>query len=187
MTSIAFIGLGTMGYPMAGHLARAGLNVTVFNRTAAKAEAWCSEFGGNKASSPANAAENADFALICVGNDDDLREVVTGPEGVLGSLKPGALLVDHSTVSASVSRELAGHVADCGARFVDAPVSGGQQGAINGQLTIMCGGDASDVSDAGAIIRHYARAVTHMGPVGNGQRQPDIVELPVSGENQKCC
>lgn len=181
MTSIAFIGLGTMGYPMAGHLAHAGLTVTVFNRTTAKADAWCSEFGGIKSSSPANSAKNADIVLICVGNDDDLREVVAGPEGVLGSLKPGALLVDHSTVSASVSREIANRVADCGARFVDAPVSGGQQGATNGQLTIMCGGSAADVADAGAVIRHYARAITHMGPVGNGQLTKMVNQICVAG------
>lgn len=181
MTTIAFIGLGTMGYPMAGHLARAGFSVTVFNRTRSKAEAWCSEFSGNKALSPANAAKNADIVITCVGNDDDLREVITGLEGVLYGLKPGALLIDHSTVSASVSRELAGRVASAGARFVDAPVSGGQQGAINGQLTIMCGGSVTDITDAELIIRHYARAITHMGPVGNGQLTKMVNQICVAG------
>lgn len=181
MTTIAFIGLGTMGYPMAGHLARAGLAVTVFNRTRSKSDLWCTEFGGNQASSPANASRNADIVLTCVGNDNDLREVVSGQEGILHGLKPGALLVDHSTVSAQVSRELASLLADKGTRFVDAPVSGGQQGALNGQLTIMCGGDATDISDAEAVIRHYARAITHMGPVGSGQLTKMVNQICVAG------
>jgi 3-hydroxyisobutyrate dehydrogenase-like beta-hydroxyacid dehydrogenase len=181
MTTIAFVGLGTMGYPMAGHLANAGLAVTVFNRTRHKAEAWCAEFGGTPASSPAQAAKAADIVLTCVGNDDDLRAVVSGPEGILQGLESGAMLIDHSTVSAQVSRELADCAADHGIRFVDAPVSGGQQGAMNGQLTIMCGGSAADVSSAETVMRHYARAITHMGPVGNGQLTKMVNQICVAG------
>jgi len=181
MTSLAFIGLGTMGYPMAGHLARKGFVVTVFNRTAAKADAWCSEFGGTKANSPAEAAKNADIVLTCVGNDADLREVVLGPQGIRHGLRQGALLVDHSTVSAEVSRELADNLAFAGARFVDAPVSGGQQGAQNGQLTIMCGGNDHDIEQASAVIGAYARAITHMGPVGTGQLTKMVNQICVAG------
>lgn len=181
MTSLAFIGLGTMGYPMAGHLARKGFAVTVFNRTPAKADTWCAEFGGTKAASPAEAAKHVDVVLTCVGNDADLREVVLGPNGIRDGLRQGALLVDHSTVSAEVSRDLASHLAAAGSRFVDAPVSGGQQGARNGQLTIMCGGTDRDIEQASAIISSYARAITHMGPVGNGQLTKMVNQICVAG------
>lgn len=181
MTSLAFIGLGTMGYPMAGHLARKGFAVTVFNRTPGKADTWCAEFGGTKAASPAEAAKHVDVVLTCVGNDADLREVVLGPNGIRDGLRQGALLVDHSTVSAEVSRELAIHLAAAGSRFVDAPVSGGQQGARNGQLTIMCGGTDRDIEQASAIISSYARAITHMGPVGNGQLTKMVNQICVAG------
>lgn len=181
MTSLAFIGLGTMGYPMAGHLARKGFAVTVFNRTPSKADTWCAEFGGTKAASPAEAAKHVDVVLTCVGNDADLREVVLGPNGIRDGLRQGALLVDHSTVSAEVSRDLASHLAAAGSRFVDAPVSGGQQGARNGQLTIMCGGTDRDIEQASAIISSYARAITHMGPVGNGQLTKMVNQICVAG------
>lgn len=181
MTSLAFIGLGTMGYPMAGHLARKGFAVTVFNRTPGKAEAWCAEFGGTKAANPAEAARKSDVVLTCVGNDADLREVVLGPNGIRDGLRQGALLVDHSTVSAEVSRELASQLAAAGSRFVDAPVSGGQQGARNGQLTIMCGGTDQDIEQTSAIISSYARAITHMGPVGNGQLTKMVNQICVAG------
>lgn len=181
MTSLAFIGLGTMGYPMAGHLARKGFAVTVFNRTPGKADTWCAEFGGTKAASPAEAAKHVDVVLTCVGNDADLREVVLGPNGIRNGLRQGALLVDHSTVSAEVSRDLASHLAAAGSRFVDAPVSGGQQGARNGQLTIMCGGTDRDIEQASAIISSYARAITHMGPVGNGQLTKMVNQICVAG------
>lgn len=181
MTSLAFIGLGTMGYPMAGHLARKGFAVTVFNRTPGKADTWCAEFGGTKAASPAEAAKHVDVVLTCVGNDADLREVVLGPNGIRDGLRQGALLVDHSTVSAEVSRDLASHLAAAGSRFVDAPVSGGQQGARNGQLTIMCGGTDRDIEQASAIISGYARAITHMGPVGNGQLTKMVNQICVAG------
>lgn len=181
MTSLAFIGLGTMGYPMAGHLARKGFAVTVFNRTMSKADAWCAEFGGTSAASPAEAASNADVVMTCVGNDADLRAVVLGAEGVRDGLRQGALLVDHSTVSAEVSRELAHQLATASFRFVDAPVSGGQQGAQNGQLTIMCGGNDHDFEQASAIISAYARAITHMGPVGAGQLTKMVNQICVAG------
>jgi 3-hydroxyisobutyrate dehydrogenase-like beta-hydroxyacid dehydrogenase len=181
MTTVAFIGLGTMGYPMAGHLSRAGLAVTVFNRTTSKADAWCEEYPGHKADSPRIAAAQADIVLTCVGNDDDLRAVVMGADGLAHGMKPGALLIDHSTVSASVSTELAAALAIMGLRFIDAPVSGGQQGAINGQLTIMCGGAPADIEAATPIIQHYARAITHMGPVGNGQLTKMVNQICVAG------
>lgn len=181
MTSLAFIGLGTMGYPMAGHLARKGFTVTVFNRTTTKAEAWCSEFGGKIAASPAEASKQADIVLTCVGNDNDLREVVLGPEGARHGLRTGALLIDHSTVSAEVSREVAGCLATLGASFVDAPVSGGQQGAQNGQLTIMCGGSSPDIERASSVINAYARAITHMGPAGSGQLAKMVNQICVAG------
>lgn len=181
MTSLAFIGLGTMGYPMAGHLARKGFKITVFNRTTEKALRWCSEFGGQYADSPAQAAQNADIVLTCVGNDDDLRAVVLGSTGIALGLKAGALLIDHSTVSAEVSREIAGHLARMNAGFVDAPVSGGQQGAQNGQLTIMCGGTTPEVERAGSVISAYARAITHIGPIGSGQLAKMVNQICVAG------
>ncbi|MFP5429518.1 MAG: NAD(P)-dependent oxidoreductase, partial [Gammaproteobacteria bacterium] len=181
MTTVSFIGLGTMGYPMAGHLARSGLPVTVFNRTRSKAERWCTEFGGVPADSPAAAAEAADIIITCVGNDDDLRSVVLGDAGIRQRIRAGALLVDHSTVSAAVSREIADRLEADGASFIDAPVSGGQQGALNGQLTIMCGGQDLDIERARSVITHYARAITHMGPVGNGQLTKMVNQICVAG------
>jgi 3-hydroxyisobutyrate dehydrogenase len=166
---LAFLGLGVMGYPMAGHLARAGHDVTVYNRTASKAEAWCGEYGGVRRDTPVEAAGGADLAFICVGNDDDVREVAEGPRGALEGMKPGAILVDHTTSSAVLARELEQHATTRGLGFLDAPVSGGQAGADSGRLTVMVGGDERYFRKAEPVMRHYSQAVTLMGPVGSGQ------------------
>ena len=168
-TRIAFIGLGTMGYPMAGHLQRAGFQVTVYNRTATKAEQWVAEYGGERADTPAAAAQGAALVMSCVGNDDDLRAVVLGETGILAGAASGAVLVDHTTASAEVVRELDATARQQGCLFIDAPVSGGQQGAEQGTLTIMCGGDAAAFERARPVLAHYARAVTLMGESGAGQ------------------
>lgn len=178
---LAFVGLGAMGYPMAGHLQRAGHDVTVFNRTAAKAEAWVAEYGSRCAPSPREAARHAAIAFTCVGNDDDLRAVVLGEHGVLAGLAPGSLLVDHSTVSAGVSRELAALLAAKGVGFLDAPVSGGQQGARNGQLSIMCGGDLEGFAQAEPVLRAYGKAVIRMGDTGAGQLTKMVNQICVAG------
>ncbi|MDP2226350.1 MAG: NAD(P)-dependent oxidoreductase [Moraxellaceae bacterium] len=179
--NIAFIGLGTMGYPMAGHLACAGHTVTVYNRTRSKALAWQTTHGGKIADSPAEAAASADIAFTCVGNDNDLRDVTLGPQGIAATLRPDAALIDHSTVSASLSRTLAKLLADTGRHFLDAPVSGGQQGAEQGQLTIMCGGDAAIFARSEPTLRHYARAVTWMGESGSGQLTKMVNQICVAG------
>lgn len=181
MSKVAFIGLGTMGYPMAGHLSRKGHDVTVFNRTRATAEKWQSEYSGNIADSPADAAPRADIVFTCVGNDNDLREVVLGPQGIIHGLHENAVLVDHSTVSATVSREIAAALGARGASFMDAPVSGGQQGAVNGQLTIMCGGDAATFSVAQPVLQAYAKAVTLIGATGSGQLAKMVNQICVAG------
>ncbi|MCD6061165.1 MAG: oxidoreductase, partial [Moraxellaceae bacterium] len=181
MKSVAFIGLGTMGYPMAAHLARKGCNVTVYNRTASKAEKWVAEHGGRHAATPAEAAHDVDIVITCVGNDDDLRDVVLGSNGVAASLKSGAILVDHSTVSAEIARELADRLTHRKAGFIDAPVSGGQQGAQNGQLTIMCGGNAATFEEVQPVLACYAKAVTLMGPVGAGQLTKMVNQICVAG------
>lgn len=181
MAHTAFIGLGTMGYPMAGHLLRQGHAVTVFNRTADKARQWQAEYGGQLADTPQAAAQGVGIAFTCVGNDDDLREVVLGKTGLIHGLEKGAVLVDHSTVSASVSRELAAALAEKGIHFMDAPVSGGQQGAQNGQLTIMCGADPAVFEQVKPVLASYARAVTLMGPVGNGQLTKMVNQICVAG------
>lgn len=178
---IAFLGLGVMGYPMAGHLARAGHRVTVYNRTAATAERWVAEHGGQRADSPAAAAQHAQMVFSCVGNDDDLRAVLAGTDGALAGARPGTLLVDHTTASADVARELHQAALAQGARFMDAPVSGGQQGAEQGVLTIMCGGAESDFADAEPVLRSYARAVTLMGNVGAGQLTKMVNQICVAG------
>ena len=147
MATVAFLGLGVMGYPMAGHLAKAGHKVTVYNRTHAKAEKWAAEFGGAAAATPAEAAKGADFVMACLGNDDDLRSVCLGDTGAFAGMSKGAVFVDHTTVSAKVTRELAPVAAQSGISFVDAPVSGGQAGAENGQLVVMCGGDPARNED----------------------------------------
>ncbi|MFT5344729.1 MAG: 3-hydroxyisobutyrate dehydrogenase [Sulfitobacter sp.] len=169
MAKTAFLGLGVMGAPMAGYLAKAGHEVSVFNRTAAKAEAWVGKHGGRFAASPRMAAQGADFVMICVGNDDDLRAVVLGEDGALAGLSAGAIIVDHTTASADVARELAEICAQKGVGFVDAPVSGGQAGAENGQLAIMCGGTQDDYAKADPIMAAYAKACSRFGDVGAGQ------------------
>jgi 3-hydroxyisobutyrate dehydrogenase-like beta-hydroxyacid dehydrogenase len=181
MKQLAFIGLGIMGYPMAGHLARKGHPVTVFNRTTERAENWCQQYGGRQALTPAEAAKGADIAFTCVGNDDALREVVLGGNGLIEGLGKGAVLVDHSTVSAALSRELAATLEHQGATFIDAPVSGGQQGAENGQLTIMCGGRVEVFEDVKPVLECYARAVTLMGPAGAGQLTKMVNQICVAG------
>jgi len=175
----AFIGLGNMGYPMAGHLAKAGHTVTVYNRTRTKAEAWVAEHGRSLADSPAGAARGAAIVFTCVGNDADLRSVVLGETGVLAGVEPGATFVDHSTVSAIVARELGELASAKGVGFLDAPVSGGQAGAENGQLTVMVGGDEAVFTAAEPVMQAYSRAVTLMGEVGAGQLTKMV--------NQICC
>ena len=166
---VAFIGLGVMGYPMAGHLANAGYDVTVYNRTTAKADKWCQDYKGTRAITPAEAARNAEIVFSCVGNDDDLRQVVTGTQGVFSSMAQGATLVDHTTASAEVARELAIIAADKGLCFLDAPVSGGQAGAENGVLSIMIGGDEAVFNKAAPVIDCYAKSAKLLGPAGSGQ------------------
>jgi 3-hydroxyisobutyrate dehydrogenase-like beta-hydroxyacid dehydrogenase len=181
MSAVAFIGLGTMGYPMAGHLSRKGHKVTVFNRTHTRVEKWQGDYTGHAASSPADAARHADIIFTCVGNDNDLREVVLGPQGIIHGLKKNAVLVDHSTVSASLAREIASALASTCANFIDAPVSGGQQGAVNGQLTIMCGGDAAVFSAVQPVLQAYAKAVTLIGTTGSGQLAKMVNQICVAG------
>jgi 3-hydroxyisobutyrate dehydrogenase len=182
MSKIAFIGLGVMGYPMAGHLQKGGRHdVTVFNRTRAKADAWVTEFGGSAASHPADAADGADFVLTCVGNDDHLREVTLGPRGAFQALKPGAVAVDHTTASAQIARELYADARERGAGFLDAPVSGGQSGAESGSLTVMVGGDTGDFDRAAPVIGAYARTVTLIGPTGSGQLTKMVNQICIAG------
>lgn len=181
MTRIAFIGLGTMGFPMAGHLQRRYPDLTVFNRSRSRADAWAKQYQGTLADSPAVAAQDADVVLTCVGNDDDLRAVVLGEQGLIHGLKKDAVLVDHSTVSAETSRVIAAMLAERGAHFMDAPVSGGQQGAQNGQLAIMCGGDPEVFARIKPVIECYAKAVTLMGPTGSGQLTKMVNQICVAG------
>jgi 3-hydroxyisobutyrate dehydrogenase len=181
MTKSAFIGLGVMGYPMAGHMAAKGHEVTVYNRTAAKAQKWAEEHGGNWADTPAKAAEGADVVCACVGNDDDLRSVVYGDDGILAGMKSGAVFVDHTTASADVAREVGEKAAEMGLRFIDAPVSGGQAGAENGVLTVMCGGEQGAFDDSKDIMDCYARAVTLLGPVGSGQLCKMVNQICIAG------
>ena len=178
---LAFIGLGVMGFPMAGHLQQAGHRVTVYNRTASKASAWAERFGGDIAATPAAAAANAELVFVCVGNDADLESVTLAQDGVLSTLAKGAVLVDHTTASADVARRLDEACEARGCGFVDAPVSGGQQGAENGQLTIMCGGHQAHFSKAREIMAAYARAITHMGPAGSGQLTKMVNQICVAG------
>ncbi|MCK5873629.1 MAG: NAD(P)-dependent oxidoreductase [Alcanivoracaceae bacterium] len=181
MTKVAFIGLGVMGYPMAGHLQDAGYSVTVYNRTASTAAAWVAAHGGRQAATPAAAATGADYVMTCVGNDDDLRAVVLGDHGVLAGMSPGAVLIDHTTASAAVARELAAAASERGVALIDAPVSGGQQGAQNGALTIMCGGDTDAFERAALVMKAYAKAITHLGPVGAGQLTKMVNQICVAG------
>ncbi|MEM7140857.1 MAG: NAD(P)-dependent oxidoreductase [Actinomycetota bacterium] len=181
MATTAFIGLGVMGYPMAGHLVGAGHDVTVYNRTAAKAEAWVEEHGGAAAPTPAGAAEGADFVFVCVGDDPDVREVTTGVDGVLDTMADGAVLVDHTTASADVAREVHAAAGERGVGFIDAPISGGQAGAENGVLTVMCGGHEPDFDRAAPVIDAYARAVTLLGGPGSGQLCKMVNQICIAG------
>jgi 3-hydroxyisobutyrate dehydrogenase-like beta-hydroxyacid dehydrogenase len=182
MAKVAFIGLGVMGYPMAGHLAkRGGHDVTVFNRTTAKAEKWAAEHGGKSAPTPRAAAEGADYVFTCVGNDDDLRSVTTGTNGAFDGMKTGAIYIDNTTASAIVARELYDAAKARGLASLDAPVSGGQAGAENGQLTVMVGGDAEAFERAKPVIGSYAKMVGHMGPAGCGQLTKMVNQLCIAG------
>jgi 3-hydroxyisobutyrate dehydrogenase-like beta-hydroxyacid dehydrogenase len=184
-TRVAFIGLGVMGYPMAGHLALAGHSVTVYNRTSAKAEAWVQEFASSKApqaaATPRLAALQADIVFCCVGNDDDLRSVTLGADGAFAGMKPGAIFVDHTTASASVARELAQAASQIGLSFVDAPVSGGQAGAQNGLLTVMCGGEAAAFEQARRVGMAFSRAFTLLGGSGAGQLAKMVNQICIAG------
>ncbi len=177
----AFIGLGNMGYPMAGHLQKAGHAVRVYNRTAAKAEKWVAEFGGTTGATPAAAAEGADIVFMCVGNDDDLRGVIYGDTGVLAGMSGGAVLVDHTTASATVAREIAEAAGAKGVAFIDAPVSGGEEGAKKGILTVMCGGDENDFARAEPVIAAFARSCKLLGPVGAGQLTKMVNQICIAG------
>lgn len=178
---VAFIGLGVMGYPMAGHVLRAGLEICVFNRNAARAEQWCAEYGGNMAPTPTEAAKNADVVLVCVGNDDDVRAVVLGESGALAAMKHGAILVDHTTASADLARELAVAAQQQGKQFLDAPVSGGQAGAENGALTVMIGGEPSTYDLAKPVIDCYSRFSKLLGPAGHGQLAKMVNQICIAG------
>jgi 3-hydroxyisobutyrate dehydrogenase-like beta-hydroxyacid dehydrogenase len=178
---LAFLGLGVMGYPMAGHLSRAGHDVTVFNRTVPKAAKWVEAFGGKSAPNPAAAVRGAEIALMCVGNDDDVRAVITGADGVLSGLSADTILVDHTTASAQVAREMHAAAAAKGVAFLDAPVSGGQAGAENGKLTIMVGGEPAVFARAEAVLATYARAVTLMGASGSGQLTKMVNQICIAG------
>lgn len=179
---ISFIGLGVMGFPIAGHLCSANFDVTVFNRTPAKASLWLDKHpGGRKVNSPAEAAQDADIVFTCVGNDNDIDEVVCGGNGILSTLKPGGIIVDHSTVSAKISRSLNNFAASQGCSFLDAPVSGGQQGAENGRLTVMCGGDEHAFQKALPLIKHYSRECQLMGPSGSGQLTKMVNQICITG------
>jgi 3-hydroxyisobutyrate dehydrogenase-like beta-hydroxyacid dehydrogenase len=178
---VAFLGLGVMGFPMAGHLAAAGHDVAVYNRTTARAQAWVARHGGRAAQSPAEACRGAAAAFVCVGRDADVREVVLGPAGALGALAAGALLVDHTTASADLARELAGEARGRGVGFVDAPVSGGQSGAEQGVLTVMAGGEEADVERARALVGCYARRLRRLGPAGSGQLAKMVNQICIAG------
>ena len=182
---VAFLGLGVMGYPMAGHLARAGHQVTVYNRTASKSIAWCAEFSGanaqKHAETPRLAATGADLVFCCVGNDEDLRSVTLGADGAFAGMQPGAIFVDHTTASASVARELHGAARTLGLHFVDAPVSGGQAGAQNGLLTVMCGGEQAAFDQAQPVAMAFSRAVTLLGESGAGQLAKMVNQICIAG------
>ncbi len=178
---VAFLGLGVMGYPMAGHLAAGGHEVTVYNRTAAKADQWVAEHGGKSAATPREAAEGADFVFACVGNDNDLREVVTGEDGAFHGMSSGSIFIDNTTASADVARELHATGAEKGIAFLDAPVSGGQAGAENGVLTVMVGGDAGPYDKAAPLIDCYARMCKLLGPSGSGQLTKMVNQICIAG------
>ena len=185
--TVAFLGLGVMGYPMAGHLARAGHRVTVYNRSTGKAQAWCTEFAAGtdtphtRADTPRLAAQGADVVFCCVGNDDDLRSVTLGPDGAFAGMKTGAIFMDHTTASARVARELAVTAQHMGLQFIDAPVSGGQAGAQNGLLTVMCGGDGAACDTTAPIAMAFSRAVTRVGDSGAGQLAKMVNQICIAG------
>lgn len=181
MAKVAFLGLGVMGYPMAGHLAKAGHQVTVYNRTSAKAEQWVQEHQNSSAATPAAAAKDADFVFACVGNDDDLRSVTIGKDGAFQGMKKGAIFVDHTTASATVARELDAAARERGVWFLDAPVSGGQAGAQNGVLTIMVGGDSEAYAKAAALLSAYGKSLQHMGASGSGQLTKMVNQICIVG------
>jgi 3-hydroxyisobutyrate dehydrogenase-like beta-hydroxyacid dehydrogenase len=178
---VAFIGLGVMGFPMAGHLKAKGYDVVVYNRTGAKAQDWAAKHGGKSAATPAAAAKDADFVMTMVGNDNDVLEVVGGKDGVLSGMKKGAILIDHTTASADVARKVYAMAREKGVDFIDAPVSGGQAGAENGKLTVMCGGDAAPFERAKPVMDSYARAVTLLGPAGAGQLTKMVNQICIAG------
>ncbi|MGA0955648.1 MAG: NAD(P)-dependent oxidoreductase, partial [Burkholderiaceae bacterium] len=178
---VAFLGLGVMGFPMAGHLAKAGHSVTVYNRSTEKAKAWVAEFGGSAAATPAEAAKNADIIFCCVGNDDDLRSVVLGPQGAFAGMTRGSLFVDHTTASAEVARDLATQAKSLGVSFIDAPVSGGQAGAVNGLLTVMVGGSQADFDRARPVAMAFSRAFTRIGESGSGQLAKMVNQICIAG------
>ena len=178
---VTFLGLGVMGFPMAGHLAKAGHDVTVYNRSNEKAKAWVTEFGGKSAASPRAAAQGAQIVFSCVGNDDDLRSIVLGDNGAFAGMAKGSFYVDHTTSSAEVARELHAAAAKLGIHFIDAPVSGGQAGAVNGMLTVMCGGSRQDFDAVQAVIAAFARAVTLVGEVGSGQLAKMVNQICIAG------
>jgi 3-hydroxyisobutyrate dehydrogenase len=182
MAKVAFLGLGVMGYPMAGHLnSKGGHDVTVYNRTAAKSEKWVAQYGGKSVKTPKAAAEGQDFVMCCVGNDDDLRQVTLGADGAFAAMKKGALFVDHTTASAEIARELYSAGKERGFDVIDAPVSGGQAGAENGALTVMCGGDAPAFDRAKPVIDAYARACNLMGAPGSGQLAKMVNQICIAG------
>ena len=170
-----------MGYPMAGYLASSGHDVSVYNRTASKADAWCQQYGGKAAATPCEAAQDAELVFSCVGNDDDVREVLLGSEGVLSSMEGGSIVIDHTTASATVAREVSALATAKSVGFLDAPVSGGQAGAENGQLTVMVGGAAKDFERALPVMDCYAKAITHIGPVGSGQMAKMVNQICIAG------
>lgn len=178
---VAFLGLGVMGFPMAGHLARAGHSVSVYNRSSAKAQTWVAEFGGAAQSTPRTAAMGADTVFACVGNDDDLRSITLGADGAFAGMEPGAVFVDHTTASADVARELYGAAKTLGLAFIDAPVSGGQAGAQNGALTVMCGGDEKAFDAVKPVALAFSRAFTRMGPSGTGQLTKMVNQICIAG------
>ncbi|WP_298439081.1 NAD(P)-dependent oxidoreductase [uncultured Ferrimonas sp.] len=181
MAQVAFIGLGVMGYPMAGHLHNAGHQVRVYNRTNSKAQQWVAQYGGSSAATPAEAADGAEMVFVCVGNDDDLRSVLQGEQGAFATMKPGSILVDHTTASADVAREMAQIAANASIGFIDAPVSGGQAGAENGVLTVMCGGDERQFAQTQPVMDAFARSVVLMGPSGSGQLTKMVNQICIAG------
>jgi 3-hydroxyisobutyrate dehydrogenase-like beta-hydroxyacid dehydrogenase len=181
MAKVAFLGLGVMGYPMAGHLAAAGHDVTVYNRASAKADAWYKQYGGAVAATPADAASGAEFVFSCVGDDADIRSVTSGEQGAFSAMLPDAVFVDNTTASADVARELYAAAKDAGLHFIDAPVSGGQAGAENGKLTVMCGGDDAAFARAEPLMACYGARVTHMGAPGSGQLTKMVNQICIAG------